>query len=87
MLPMQPNSSVNVEVTRGPNESTANVIRRFTKRIQGSGILPRVRGIRYRARTVSPYVRKKKALKAIKGREKFNELVKLGKVELKPERR
>ena len=80
-------TGINAEVTRAPSESTGSVIRRFTKKILSSGILPRVRSIRYASRPASPYVRKKKALKKIERREKFNELVKLGKVELKPERR
>ena len=71
---------INAEVIKSGNESNVNLIRRFTKRVQGAGILPRVRSIRYSTRAVSKYVKKKKTLKVIKRREEINELLKLGKM-------
>ena len=73
-------STVNVEVTKTGNENNLNLIRRFTKRVQGSGVLPRVRSIRYSARKASEYVKKKKTLKVLKRRENVAELIKLGKM-------
>jgi hypothetical protein len=75
--------ATNVEVERNSNENSASVIRRFTKRVQGSGVLPRVRGIRYHERTLSPYKRKKNTLKVIRRREEVQELIKMGKMESK----
>lgn len=72
--------TVNVEVTKTGNENNLNLIRRFTKRVQGSGVLPRVRSIRYSSRKASEYVKKKKALKVLKRREEVAELIKLGKM-------
>ena len=72
---------INTEVTRTGNENNLNLIRRFTKRVQGSGVLPRVRGIRYATRKLSEYVKKKKTLKVLKRREEVNELIKLGKMQ------
>ena len=72
-------SGVNIEVTRGSGESAANLIRRFTKRLQGAGVLPRVRSIRYASRPANKFARKKKALSVLLKRAHFEELVKLGK--------
>ena len=70
----------NAEVTRTGNENSLNLLRRFTKRVQGSGILPRVRSIRYSSRKLSSYVVKKKALKSLRRREEVAELIKQGKM-------
>lgn len=71
--------SINVEVTKGPNENNLSVLRRFTKRVQASGVLPKVRSKRYAEREKSGNVRKAKTLSYLKRREHINELVKLGK--------
>jgi ribosomal protein S21 len=72
--------TVNIEVTKGPNENNLSVLRRFTKRVQGAGILPRVRSIRYSDRNKSENVQKAKALRQIRRREEVAELIKLGKI-------
>jgi ribosomal protein S21 len=78
---------INIEVTKNPNENTMNLLRRFTRRVQGSGILPRVRSIRYRVRALSEFKKKKAALRKIERRAEFDELYKLGKIEeVKPRR-
>ncbi|HEY4511624.1 MAG TPA: hypothetical protein VJH55_02175 [Candidatus Paceibacterota bacterium] len=69
----------NIEVTRNNNESNANLLRRFTKRVQGSGVLPRVRSIRYADRTQSHYKVKQKTLKTLRRKAEIAELIKLGK--------
>ena len=71
---------INAEVIKTGNENNLNLIRRFTKRVQGSGILPKVRSIRYSTRKQSEYVKKKKTLKIIKRREKVFEMIKMGKM-------
>ena len=70
---------LNVAVEKTTNENNTNVIRRFTKRVQESGVLRRVRGIRYKDRNKSKYVTKKKTLKSIGKRAVLEELIKLGK--------
>ena len=77
--------TTNVQVERGANENNINLIKRFTRRVQGSGILPRVRSIRYSARKKSEYVKKKKTLLRLKYNEKIAELIKLGKMPEKPQ--
>ncbi len=71
---------INVEVQRGNNENGLSVLRRFTKRVQGAGILPRIRSIRYAQRTMSESVKKKKTLKLINRREEVQLLLRLGKI-------
>ena len=72
--------SINVQVEKNDKENTAGLLRRFTKRVRGSGILSRVRGIRYYERGKSEYVRKKKTLKRIAKRADREEQIKLGKI-------
>ena len=74
---------INVEVERNNNENSVSVIKRFTRRVQGSGVLMRVRKNRFTARKKSEYVQKKQALKKLVRKEKYDELVKMGKL---PER-
>ena len=71
---------INVEVQRNNNESALNILKRFTKRVQGAGILNRVRGIRYAKRAESPYVKQKRTLKTLRRRKERDALVKLGKI-------
>lgn len=73
--------ATNVEVEKNNNESSANVIRRFTKRVQGAGIVPKVRGGRYFSRTKSRNVQRTAKLKKLQKREAYEKLVKLGKVQ------
>lgn len=70
----------NAEVSRDSDENNVSVLRRFTKRVQGSGVLNRVRSIRFFERAPSKYKRKAGALKRITRRDAWNELAKLGKV-------
>ncbi len=72
--------ATNVQVEKNQNESSANVIRRFTKRVQGSGIIRRMRGNRYHNRLKSSNVRQATRLKKLAKKEKYEEMYKLGKV-------
>ncbi len=71
---------INAEVLKNDGETDVALIRRFQKRVQGSGLIQRVRGGRYFAREKSREVRRKHALKVIARRENMRELIKLGKV-------
>lgn len=72
--------AINVEVVKTGTENNLSVLRRFTKRVQSSGILPKVRSLRYSERNPSPYTRKKRALKKINRRKEVDLLIKLGKM-------
>ena len=71
---------INVEVTKNGNDNNLGVIRKFTKRVQGSGILSRLRGRRYSQRQLSEYVKKKKTLKRLNEKARIQELIKMGKM-------
>lgn len=73
--------AVNAEVTKNEGESAVNMIRRFSKRVQGTGLIQGTRKRRYAVRTKSANVRRKQTLKVIKRRENVKELIKLGKMQ------
>ena len=75
-----PSMATNVEVTRNGTENPLGLLRRFTKRVQGSGVLPRVRSIRYHERTLSHYKNKMKTLESLKRRSDMARDIKLGKI-------
>ena len=70
-----------VEVSRGKNESSTALIRRFTRRAQGLGLVREMRERRYLQRTKSKNVCRKRAIVSKIRREKYNELVLLGKID------
>lgn len=72
-------TKVVVAVEKNGTESPTNLIRRFTKRVQGSGVLTRVRSLRYHTRDLSAFARKKRALAVIERKAEFANLEKLGK--------
>jgi hypothetical protein len=76
--------SVNIEVNKNQGENTTSLIRRFTKRVQGSGILPRKRKLRYHKRSASKLLAKKRRLISLSKKAKYEELLKLGKIVEKP---
>jgi len=78
--------AINAEVSRNPGENPISLIRRFSRKVQGSGIIPRVRSLRFASRTLSPYKVKMRTLKGIAHRAEQAELVKQGKAPVKPER-
>ena len=45
-------ATVNAEVQKKPNENSQNLIRRFTRRVQGTGLVRRVRSVRYAERNL-----------------------------------
>ena len=74
-------TSTVVEVRRGKNESSTALIRRFTRRAQGLGLVRELREGRYWQRSKSKNVGRKRALISKVRRETYNELVKLGKID------
>lgn len=78
--------ATNVQVEKNQNESSANVIRRFQKRVQGSGIIQRVRKNRYRSRTKSDNLLREARLKKLTKKAEYEKQLKLGKVQERPTR-
>ncbi len=73
--------SSRVEVRRGKNESSSALIRRFSRRAQGLGLVREMRDRRYFERSRSKNVEHKRALISKVRRERYQELVKLGKID------
>jgi hypothetical protein len=73
--------STRVEVKRGKNESSSALIRRFSRRAQGLGLVRELRDRRYWQRNKSKNVDHKRAMISKVRREKYQELVKLGKID------
>ncbi len=69
-----------IEVKKNPNENNASVLRRFSRRIQESGIVRKVKGARYNVRKESKLKMKKSALKRMGRRKEIEKLKKLGKM-------
>jgi hypothetical protein len=70
---------INVEITRNAGENALGTLRRFSRKVQSSGVIPRKRSLRYATRTQSAYKVKTRALTLIKRRADMAELIKLGK--------
>ena len=79
--------AINIQVEKNNNESTSNLIRRFTKRVQGSGIIPRMRSTRYFKRQKSSNVAKTAKLKKLERKKEYDRLLKLGKIQERQPRR
>lgn len=77
---------INAEVQKTGAESALSVIRKFSRRVQGTGLIQTVRKRRYYERDTSKTVSKKRALKRIKRQENYRELLKEGKVTEAPAR-
>ena len=69
---------INVTVTKNNSEPVVSLLRRFQKRVQDSGILPRIRSIRYSERDLSDLKVKRAKLKKIAGGVKYAKLKRLG---------
>lgn len=69
-----------IEVTKNNNEMPMSLIRRFTKRVRGSGVLQKVRGNRFFTRKESHYKQKGRALTNIRRGKEIERLKKLGKI-------
>lgn len=72
-----------VEVKKKERESSQGLIRRFTKKIQQSGVLRQARKIRFFARKESHTAKKKKALRGEELKKEYEKLKKLGRLEKK----
>ena len=74
------NKTVIIEDKRQGNESGANLLRRFSRRVKDSNIVREVRNKRYASRKPSSLVIKKSALRRIAKQAEITKLKKLGKI-------
>lgn len=82
-----PTMATNVEIVKTGNEHNGSILRRFTKKIQRSGLVQSVRGRRYAQRKPSDFTKKKGALKMIERRNEIKKMIKLGKLAEKTPRK
>lgn len=76
---LSPMSKVVVEVNKNGNESSTNLVRRFSRKVQETGIIQKVKGKRYNTRALSKLSIKRGKLKKIAKAKEFEKLYKLGK--------
>lgn len=74
------NKTIVIEDKRQGNESSANLLRRFSRRVKDSNIVREVRNNRYDSRKPSSLVVKKSALRRIAKQAEITKLKKLGKI-------
>jgi ribosomal protein S21 len=68
-----------IEVKKNANENNMNLVRRFTRKVQESGIIRKVKSKRYNERNESKVKIKAGALKRLARRKEQERLLKLGK--------
>jgi ribosomal protein S21 len=73
-----------IQIKKNPRETSQNLVRRFSRRIQQSGVLRRARNIRFTKRSKSEQLKKKTALRKQELKKEYQVLEKLGK---EPEKR
>ncbi len=78
---------INAEVQKSGAENALSTIRKFTRRVQGTGIVKILRAKRYYEPSKSKTVMKKRALKLIKRRADFRQKIKEGKIAEPAQRR
>lgn len=69
-----------IEVKKNANESNMNLVRRFSRKVQESGIIQKVKSKRYNERDLSKLKVKQATLKRLARRKAHAKLLKLGKV-------
>lgn len=69
-----------IEVKKNANENNMNLVRRFTRKVQESGIIQKVKSKRYNKRSESKIKVKMATLKRINRKKATEKLFKLGKV-------
>lgn len=80
MVPLAPMSMTNVELKPNAHENAMSIIRRFSRKMIESGVIPKVKGKRYAVRPMSKLGQKNLALKKLARRDEVEHLKKLGKM-------
>ena len=73
-------ATTNIKIEKNAHENQSSVIRRFSRKMQESGIIPKVKGSRYSDRGLSKLSQKTVALRRITRRKEVERLKKLGKM-------
>lgn len=76
-----------VYAIRKNKETTASLVRRFTRTAQQSGVLLEARKNRFYGKKKNKYARKVSALRRLASRKERERLMKLGRLKVEPSRR
>ena len=71
---------INVKVKANVSENSVNLLKRFNKRVQSSGVLVKAKSSRFKTRKSSPFVKKKNKLRSIAKRQKVEKMLKMGQI-------
>lgn len=72
--------SINIKIEKNKNENNLSMIKRFSRKMQESGIINKVKSERYADRNKSDFVKKKNKLKTLSKKAEFEKMFKLGKI-------
>ncbi len=72
--------AINIKVSKEGNENTASILRKFSYKVRGSGILMHVRKIQTRNKPISRNMRKEAALKRLAKKAQIMKLIKEGRL-------
>jgi hypothetical protein len=75
-----PMTTTIIEVSKNQNENNMSLLRRFTRKVQESGSIRRVKSLRYNERKPSKLSLKTRAMNKIKRRIEVEHLKKMGKM-------
>lgn len=78
---------IRIQVQKNQTETTTSLLRRFSKRVQGAGLIREAKSHRYHERAKSSYVKQKLALGRLKRRREIEKLRKLGKLPDAPKKK
>jgi len=70
-----------VQVSRREKESTASLLRRFTRKAQQAGLVLEARKVRYHKRSLSPFKKRKSAIRRLRIRALRQKLIKAGTIQ------
>ena len=70
---------MSIQIKKQPRENSQSLTRRFSRRIQQSGILRRAKKARFKANSKSKQLKKRAALRKEELKKEYEELRKLGK--------
>ena len=73
-------ASTIVEVRKNKNENSLSLIKRFSRKVRGTGILRAVRAKRYHERDMSEFKKKQSRLRNLTKKAEYEKLKKLGKL-------
>jgi ribosomal protein S21 len=73
----------NIEITKNKTENPVMTLKRFTRKVQESGIIIKVKANRYENRAFSKLKMKKDKLVKLQGKVKYEHLKKMGKLKVK----